>query len=591
MTTVNHQLSHLETSGLVELAQTTPELEYFFRHALVQDAAYQSLLKADRRQFHLTIGKMLEQLYPERLDELAATLGQHFQLAEERAHALPYFIQAGDSAASIYANDEAITLYGKALAIACKIEVEQEILLHLCQTLGRTLEITSAYNRALTHYQEIEKLAIERGDKRLELTAVMGQTALYITPTAVSDRNLGATCAERAVELAKIIGDQAAQIQISWNLVNLFASRDEMEKAFATGENALTLAEKHGANKEEAYIANDLSRHYEFVGNLQRAEELARRARRLWRKLNNLPMLTDSLARSSSVACESGYFKRAIAFSNEGVQIGSSMNNLQAQAHNLLVAGAPHLYMGRIDNALAALTTGLRYARQINFTPVQIHILTYLTLTYIRCGDVKRGAAAAEAACKLAKTEFPRALIAGLSVQVLVQTLSGNAAAAKKAILEAKADSGYTAQALFSHRVMEAEALLALQEGDAQSALAVSNLFQTTMEKFGNLANMPMALLLKSKALAALGRWDEARQAVEVGMQTAVSTNNRYLHWQLVAFQSRLQTQQGNHEEAEALRRQAETIVNEIAANCPPDLQETFLSMPEVTAVLHPQQP
>ncbi len=50
-------LGKLEASGLIWLAQVEPELAYLFRHALVQDAAYVSLLKADRRILHRTVGE------------------------------------------------------------------------------------------------------------------------------------------------------------------------------------------------------------------------------------------------------------------------------------------------------------------------------------------------------------------------------------------------------------------------------------------------------------------------------------------------------------------------------------------------------
>jgi len=588
--TLFSQLDRLETSGLIQ-PMDMPELEYLFRHALVQDAAYQSLLMADRRQFHLVIGEMLEQLYPDRLDELAAELGQHFQLAQEDGRAFPYLMKAADNAAATYANEEAIAFYSKAIAIAPDIEVEEGVLPYLCQTLGRTLEIISAYGRALTHYQEMEQLALKRGDKRLELTAVMGQTTLYTTPTAVNNIDLGAVYAERAVALAKELDDQPAQLRILWNLLNLYAHKNDMEKAFAVGEKALTLANAQGMREEEAYLANDLGRHYEFVGSLRRAETLAKRARYLWRELNNLPMLADSLALSSSIACEKGVFHHAIAFSDEGAEIGASMNNLQAQAYNLIMLGPPYLYIGRVDNAYAALSTCLQYARQISFVPVQIFALAYLARMYLHCGDMNRGAAAAQAAYTLAETAFPRVWIVGISARAIAYATAGDSVNARKAIAEAKINSGYRSQALFSIWVMEAEALVLLQEGDAQSAYALLDVLRTTLEGFDNLAYMPATLLLQGEALAALGRWDEARNAAEHGRKTAINTQNLYTLWQLAAFQSRLQTQEGNPKKAELLRHEAATIITQIAANCPPDLQETFLSMPEVTAVLHPQQP
>ena len=50
--TLEEQLIQLEAADLVRVAQRMPELEYLFRHTLVQDAAYSSLLKQDRRRLH-----------------------------------------------------------------------------------------------------------------------------------------------------------------------------------------------------------------------------------------------------------------------------------------------------------------------------------------------------------------------------------------------------------------------------------------------------------------------------------------------------------------------------------------------------------
>lgn len=105
------QLNTLESTGLVRLAAAQPELEYLFRHALVQDAAYSSLLKRDRRQLHFVVGEALEQLYPDQRAEQAATLAYHFEQAEVRDKAIQYLTLAGDRAQDSYANAEAIAFY------------------------------------------------------------------------------------------------------------------------------------------------------------------------------------------------------------------------------------------------------------------------------------------------------------------------------------------------------------------------------------------------------------------------------------------------------------------------------------------------
>src|SRR5829696_6054503 len=77
-------VSVLESSGLiVRLAALQPELEYLFRHVLVQDAAYDTLLKQEKKRLHLAVAETLEKRYPERRDELAGMLARHYESAGE----------------------------------------------------------------------------------------------------------------------------------------------------------------------------------------------------------------------------------------------------------------------------------------------------------------------------------------------------------------------------------------------------------------------------------------------------------------------------------------------------------------------------
>src|SRR5438552_18625050 len=70
-------LTQLETTELVRRLQDT-ELAYLFKHALVQDTAYTSLLKNERKRLHRMIGETLEREYPNAVEENAALLTKHY---------------------------------------------------------------------------------------------------------------------------------------------------------------------------------------------------------------------------------------------------------------------------------------------------------------------------------------------------------------------------------------------------------------------------------------------------------------------------------------------------------------------------------
>ena len=164
--TLQTDLAALEASGLVRLSQIEPDLEYLFRHALIQDAAYHSLLKTDRRRLHLSVGEALERLYPDRADsqELAPLLGQHFDEGGDDARALKYFTLAADAAARVYANSEAVALYTRALEITQRTaSLPCETLLHLYAQRGRAFELRNQYDHALQNYVAMEAAAHERG--------------------------------------------------------------------------------------------------------------------------------------------------------------------------------------------------------------------------------------------------------------------------------------------------------------------------------------------------------------------------------------------------------------------------------------------
>ena len=102
------QLDTLEAKGLIKLAAVRPELEYLFRHALVQDAAYGSLLRTTRLQYHRHIAQALAGHFPALAETAPELLAHHYTQAGMMAEAVPCWLDAGQRALRASANPEAI---------------------------------------------------------------------------------------------------------------------------------------------------------------------------------------------------------------------------------------------------------------------------------------------------------------------------------------------------------------------------------------------------------------------------------------------------------------------------------------------------
>lgn len=110
-------LARLQSADLVREQTRRPELEYSFKHALTQEAAYNSLLIERRREFHRRVGLALEDLFDGRREEYLGLLARHFDLAGERDKAVAYLSKAGDKSRLSDAHVEAIKYYQRAIEL------------------------------------------------------------------------------------------------------------------------------------------------------------------------------------------------------------------------------------------------------------------------------------------------------------------------------------------------------------------------------------------------------------------------------------------------------------------------------------------
>lgn len=122
---LGHRLDRLVESGILFRKGTPPDATYLFRHALFQDAAYNSLLKSTRRTYHGQIADVLEQRYPEVVETQPEVMAHHATEAEQHVRGVDWWLKAGMRALQRSANIEAIAHLDRGLEVVGKIPEEE----------------------------------------------------------------------------------------------------------------------------------------------------------------------------------------------------------------------------------------------------------------------------------------------------------------------------------------------------------------------------------------------------------------------------------------------------------------------------------
>jgi len=170
-TTLQRELAKLVEAELLYQRGIPPQARYIFKHALIQDTAYQSLLKSKRQLYHQKITQILEEKFPDTAETQPELLAHHHTEAGLVEQAIPYLKSAGQRARERSANIEAISHLTKGLELLNnlpespeRIQMELDLQTSLGPSLMATMgwavpEVQKAYTRALELCEQVGETA------------------------------------------------------------------------------------------------------------------------------------------------------------------------------------------------------------------------------------------------------------------------------------------------------------------------------------------------------------------------------------------------------------------------------------------------
>ena len=421
-TVIDNGLERLVQSGLVFCVGTPPDANYKFKHALVQDAAYATILLSRRQRLHAEILTVLENHADDESHQHIDSLASHAQQGGLWEKAFDYRQKAGQKAMDAAAIREAVAQFQQALRAATNLPETNEFLeraIDLRFDLRNALWSIAAFEEILVSLKEAESLCEKLDDQRRA-----GWISVFMS---ASFWQLGRT--EEALDAAKnaLRVNQEPQdlpLQVGAN--------------FYLGCATVTSGDCHQAEVYFQRIADSLD------GDLSRDR-------------CGLPFVPAVVSRSWLVwaLAERGEFERGMALGDVALDIALEVGHPFNLAHVYYDLGYFYQVKGDINHAVSALDKAMGYVREWGLSYLSPFIMGFLGHSYALAGRVDEGTELLRQALadyqsmglglfhSLVRAQLAEALLLGGELEEAAETAQSATELARK-----RGEEGHTAHAL-----------------------------------------------------------------------------------------------------------------------------------------------
>ena len=571
---LDDDLQVLQRNGLILEASRQPELEFMFRHVLTQEAAYNTILLSQRRRFHQQTGEVMERLFADRLEEHAPLLAHHFMRAGDALRAFRYFSMAGDSAARLYANLEAILHYSRALESMSELDPpDPAARMHLLRGRGLALETQGRFDDARNDLEQALSIAKENRMQREEWRCLLDLGMLW----ASRDYAESAEMFQQALEKAREIEEPAAVATSLNRLGNWYVNRDQPDEAIRLHREALdifqSLADDHG-------IAETL----DLLGmtSLLGADPISsagayRKAIELFRKLDHRPGLVSSLTgyyyrgpnHQSKTVFAAASLAEVLENGEEALELARKINWKAGQSWAAWGISLAYGAGGRYREAIDRAASGLRIAEEIQHLQWMAGGHTALGSIYLDLLEYDRAIAnLAEARALGYRVDSPNWIKTATGNLALAYVQAGKLAEAEAVLADVLTDD--TPMHTVGQRTSwwgKAELLIAM--GDAAGSLEIVDRLIASARSLPPDGVITVLWRIRSEALLALGRPEEAVSVAEQGIQRGWLLGEISLTWRLYAILGKATLSKGQPDRAADAFQKAARIIEELAADIP----------------------
>jgi tetratricopeptide (TPR) repeat protein len=368
---VDSQLSKLSEQEFVERqgrAMLVQDWEWIFRHALVQEVAYDSVLKEVRREVHRNIAQWLERHGADRIEELAPAIGLHYEQGQTWDKAVGYLVKAADRSKEIFALREAASFLDRAVRLTedNPNAVDRRTLLSTLEKRGEVRGLAGEFAGAIEDLNMVLDAARQEADKPRERDLLISLGRFYLKS---DDYENAVTYLSQSLDTARGIGDRHGMADVLYHLGLVYWSQGDNLKATPYYEEAIQISRQLGLMDMVAVQAlHGRGEAYGFSGQPKKAIELFNESLEIARQIGDKSYESENL-QMIGMMHDGRYgdaeYDLAIDYASESLKISQEAHLHWHMVNALFTLGANLLGVGDFQGAIDQLTRAIDQARII----------------------------------------------------------------------------------------------------------------------------------------------------------------------------------------------------------------------------------
>ncbi|MDX6668568.1 MAG: hypothetical protein QOK04_1948 [Solirubrobacteraceae bacterium] len=539
-------LRELERADLVREGARWPTPLYRFKHTLIQEAAYRSLLKRRRQELHRLAAEAIERLYAERLDEYLGMLALHWSGAGEDRRAFEYHRRAGDAARG-YAGAEALEHYTAALDAAARMGIApaDASLAAIRRDRGGLLyDFGDDPEGARAELELALEGADAGGDAALKVEVLIALAGVW----RASDFARAVEVMNEAAQLADTAGDPASQVNALARLSIMYSNQLKLDRALTLGDRALALALDQGEERQgsgsrpaplRAYALDALKLVAWQTGDLAALEDLSDRLMAMLAETSEPRwMLPWVMLESAFVPLGAGRWDDAVLRIEEGIERGRGAWGRMHEPLMRDALGWTYRSRGDYDRAVASGRIASRIAHELGQREWAAWADATLGWTLLDARAADEGTACLERGTRTAEQgNAPAQVVRCVSLLAWARSLTGDRDGAREAVERAEgllADvSAPPGRAwLFGAHAYVAVARAHLTLGDLERAERLLEPVVAAAERSGWQEAIACGALVIGQSRAARGDGAGAEESLRRALEVAEATGLPAPEWE-----------------------------------------------------------